>query len=53
VVTFTVTWNARDFHLSGEPATGDLQHSWSFTVSANGALSGPQESGSFPPQSVR
>jgi hypothetical protein len=53
VVTFTVTWNARDFHLSGEPGTGDLQHSWSFTVSANGALTGPQESGSFPPQSVR
>jgi hypothetical protein len=53
VVTFTIAWDARQFHLTGEPSSGQLQHSWPFVIDASGAVTPGLESGNFPPQYVR
>ena len=50
VVTFTITWDARQFHLAGEPSSGQLQHSWPFVIDAAGVVTPNQDSGNFPPQ---
>jgi hypothetical protein len=53
VVTFAISWDAQQFHLAGEPSTGQLQHSWTFTIDADGVVTPGPESGNFPPQYVR
>lgn len=53
VVTFTITWDARQFHLAGEPSSGQLQHSWPFVIDAAGVVTPGQDSGNFPPQYAR
>lgn len=53
VVRFTYVWDARQFHLAGEPSTGDLQHTWSFIVDPAGTVVVGPESGNFPPQYAR
>ena len=52
IVTFTETWDARQFHLATEPATGELHHTWSFTVDRAGEVVLTEQSGNFPPQFV-
>jgi len=55
-VTFTEAWDAARFHYADDPATGQLEHSWSFTVVAGAPLAGVmaimplKQSGAFPPQ---
>jgi hypothetical protein len=55
-VTFTQAWDAARFHYADDPATGQLEHSWSFTVVAGAPLAGimaimpVEQSGAFPPQ---
>ena len=55
-VTFTQAWDAARFHYADDPATGQLEHSWSFTVVAGAPLAGVmaimplKQSGAFPPQ---
>jgi len=55
-VTFTQAWDAALFHSANDPATGQLEHSWSFTVVAGGPLAGVmaimpmEQTGAFPPQ---
>ena len=53
VVTFTEYWEAREFHYADEPGTGQLSHSWSFTVDGNGRVTFLAMSGNFPPQWVK
>jgi hypothetical protein len=52
-VKLTFLWDARQFHLAGEPGSGELQHTWSFVVDAAGTVVPEPESGNFPPQYVR
>lgn len=53
VATFSITWDARLFHLAGEPSSGQLQHSWPFVIDAAGVVTPNQDSGNFPPQYAR
>ncbi len=52
-VKFTEFWDARTFHFADDPGSGELHHSWSFVVSATGAVILEASSGHFPPQHVR
>jgi hypothetical protein len=52
IVRFIETWDARLFHYSGEPGSGQLQHTWSFMVDSSGAVVPDPDSGNFPPQYV-
>ena len=52
-VKFTELWDARTFHYSDDPGSGELHHSWSYLVSATGAVSLEASSGHFPPQWVK
>jgi hypothetical protein len=52
IVRFIETWDARLFHYSGEPGSGQLQHEWSFMVDSSGAVVPDRDSGNFPPQYV-
>lgn len=52
-VKFTELWDARTFHYADEPGSGELHHSWSYLVSATGAVILEASSGHFPPQYVR
>lgn len=52
-VTFTDTWSASNFHGGGDPATGQLSHSWTYLVDAGGRVVLNGQSGNFPPQEVR
>lgn len=52
IVTFTEYWDARQFHYQGEPATGQLSHSWTVRVDKNGQVSFAGDRGNFPPQAV-
>ncbi len=52
-VNFIYVWDASQFHYSGEPSSGQLQHTWSFIVDAAGAVTPQADSGNFPPQYVR
>jgi hypothetical protein len=52
-VTFTEYWDARQFHYQGEPATGQLSHSWTVLVAKNGQVTFAGDRGNFPPQDVR
>lgn len=53
VVSFTETWDARQFHQADDPSSGELRHTWSFLVSGTGAVVAQPDSGNFPPQFVR
>jgi hypothetical protein len=53
VVRFVELWDGARFHLAGEATGGELQHIWSFTVTATGALIDESQGGNFPPQLVR
>jgi hypothetical protein len=53
VVTFTIVWDASQFHLESDPGFGPLQHSWPFAIDATGAVAPGSDSGNFPPQYVR
>ncbi len=53
VVNFTQAWDASQFHAGGEPGSGQLQHTWSFTISLVGAVGWQSQSGNFPPQYVK
>jgi hypothetical protein len=52
-VKFTELWDAGTFHYATEPGSGELHHSWSFLVSATGAVIPEASAGHFPPQYVR
>jgi photosystem II stability/assembly factor-like uncharacterized protein len=52
-VTFTESWDARQFHGQGDPSTGQLEHSWAYVVSGDGSVVLSGQSGNFPPQDVR
>lgn len=52
-VNFIYVWDASQFHYSGEPSSGQLQHTWSFIVDAAGVVTPQADSGNFPPQYVR
>jgi photosystem II stability/assembly factor-like uncharacterized protein len=51
-VTFTESWDARQFHGQGDPGTGQLAHSWTYAVTSDGQVSLTSQSGNFPPQEV-
>ncbi len=51
-VTFTESWDARQFHGGGDPGTGQLSHSWTYAVGSAGQVSLTSQSGNFPPQEV-
>jgi hypothetical protein len=53
VVTFTEYWDGRVFHFAGEPASGELSHSWIFVVDGVGRVTLLASSGHFPPQLVK
>jgi hypothetical protein len=53
IVRFVETWDARRFHLAGEPSSGELEHVWSFLVDPSGTVTQQPDSGNFPPQYVR
>jgi hypothetical protein len=53
IVRFVETWDARLFHLAGEPGSGQLEHTWSFLVDASGGVMLQSDSGHFPPQYVK
>ena len=52
-VTFTESWDARQFHGQGDPSTGQLAHSWTYLVDGDGSVVLASQSGNFPPQEVR
>jgi photosystem II stability/assembly factor-like uncharacterized protein len=51
-VTFTESWDARQFHGQADPGTGQLSHSWTYAVTADGQVILAGQSGNFPPQEV-
>jgi len=53
VVTFTIVWDASQFHRESDPGFGPLQHRWLFAIDATGAVAPGSDSGNFPPQYVR
>ena len=53
VVRFVEAWDASRFHYAGEPSSGELQHTWSFAVSATGVVVAQSSTGNFPPQEVK
>jgi hypothetical protein len=53
VVRFVEAWEASRFHSAGEPTSGELQHTWSFAVSATGLVVAQSSTGNFPPQEVK
>jgi hypothetical protein len=53
VVKFTEVWDARDFRYADDPPLSELHHTWSFLVSATGAVTLEASSGHFPPQWVK
>ena len=53
VVRFVEAWDASRFHLTGEPSSGELQHTWSLAVSATGVVIAQSSTGNFPPQEVK
>ncbi len=59
VVVFTQGWEAAQFHANDDPSTGQLEHSWFFSVHKTGspevgsAVSFIAQSGSFPPQYMK
>ena len=50
LVSFTYSWDARQFHYAGEPSAGELKHTWSFIVDSTGRVTPQSDSGNFPPQ---
>lgn len=53
VVRFVEAWDASRFHYAGEPSSGELQHTWSFAVSATGVVVAQSSTGNFPPQEMK
>lgn len=53
VVSFIQTWDAKDFHESHSPASGQLTHTWQFRVDTNGTVHDATLAGDFPPQLVK
>ncbi len=50
VVSFIEGWDARDFRYGGSPATGQLSHTWEFTVDRSGHVLEQKEFGDSPPR---
>ena len=53
VVTFVEAWDATRFHLSGEPSSGELHHTWPFVVSSAGVVVAQLPTGNFPPDQAK
>lgn len=51
LVTFTESWNAKDFHYAGEEK-GNLSHYFKYKVTSYGAEA-IESGGDFPPQAVK
>jgi hypothetical protein len=49
-VTFTESWDGRQFHAGHDPASGELSHSWSYEVAMHHNVSFLGDRGNVAPQ---